>query len=58
MRNIFVERWIVLLYILVIGGNSDNQSAFPFSNTGFLNELRIVPITRSANERALSVKRE
>ena len=46
---------MVLLYCLVADGNSDNQSAFPFSNTGFFNKLRKVLITRSAIEGPLSV---
>ena len=39
-------------------GNSDNQSAFPFSNRGFFSNLREVLITRSAIEGPLSVNRE
>ena len=39
-------------------GNSDSQSALPFSNTGFFNKQRTVLRTRSAIEGPLSVKRE
>ena len=39
-------------------GSSDIQLAFPFSNTGFFNKLRIVLITRSAIEGPLSVNLE
>ena len=37
---------------------SDAQSDFPFSNTGFFNELRIVLTTRSAIEGPLSMNLE
>ena len=36
-------------------GNSDNQSAFHFSNTGFFNKLRTVLMTRSDIDGPLSV---
>ena len=39
-------------------GSSDNQLAFPLSNTGFLNELRIVLMTLLAIEGPLSESRE
>ena len=58
MGVIFVELWFVLLYFLVIDDNSDNQSAFHFSSTGFFDKLRTVLITRSAFEGPLSVSLE
>ena len=58
MGVIYVELWIVLLYCLTTDDNSDNQSAFPFSNTGFSNELRTVRITCSAILGPLSVNLE
>ena len=42
----------------MIDGNSEIQSALPFSNTGFFNKLRTVRITRSAIEGPLSVNLE
>ena len=49
---------MVLLYCLITDGSSINQSAFLFSNTGFLNTFRIVLMTRSAFDGPLSVNRE
>ena len=39
-------------------GSSDNQLAFPFSNTGLFKRLRFVFVTRSAIDGPLSVNRE
>ena len=55
---IFTERWIVLIYCLVIDGTWDIQSAFPFSNTGFFSKLCIVLLTPSTIVGALTVNLE
>ena len=41
---------MALLHFVKTDGSSLNQSAFPFSNTGCLNKLRIVLKTFSAIE--------
>ena len=55
MGVIFVELWTVSIYFLITDGNSLNQLALPFSNTGFFNELRIVSMALSAILSLLSV---
>ena len=54
----FIELWIVLLYSLLTDGSSLNQSAIPFSKTGFFDKLRIVLMILSDIEGLLSVNRE
>ena len=58
MGVIFRELWIVDFYRLLTDGSSPNQSALPFSNTGFLKKLRIVLIILSTVLGPLSVNLE
>ena len=48
MGVIFVELWIELLNFSITDWSSDIQSAFPFSNTGFLKKFHLVLINLSA----------
>ena len=58
MGAIFVELWMVSLYLLMTDGSSLNQLPFPPSDTCFFIEFRIVLMTRSHIDGPLSVNRE